>query len=85
MSRSTQTISPDYFEDLYAADIDPWKFASSGYEREKYAQTLAALPEARYPRALEVGCSIGVLTCRQARGGQRSPPPTSPTSTPSCY
>jgi len=62
MSRSTQTISPDYFEDLYAADIDPWKFASSGYEREKYAQTLAALPEARYPRALEVGCSIGVLT-----------------------
>jgi len=62
MSRSTQTLSPDYFEDLYATDIDPWKFASSDYEREKYAETLAALPEARYSRALEVGCSIGVLT-----------------------
>src|ERR1700722_19542894 len=62
MSRSTRTISPDYFEDLYATNIDPWKFASSEYEREKYAQTLAALPEASYGRALEVGCSIGVLT-----------------------
>jgi SAM-dependent methyltransferase len=62
MSRKTQTLSPDYFEDLYASNIDPWKFASSDYERDKYAQTLAALPEGRYHRALEVGCSIGVLT-----------------------
>ena len=66
MSRSTRTISPDYFEDLYATNIDPWKFASSEYEREKYAQTLAALPEASYGRALEVGCSIGVLTYQLA-------------------
>jgi trans-aconitate methyltransferase len=62
MSRNTKTLSPDYFEHLYAADIDPWKFASSDYEREKYAKTLAALPEARYGRALEIGCSIGVFT-----------------------
>jgi 2-polyprenyl-3-methyl-5-hydroxy-6-metoxy-1,4-benzoquinol methylase len=62
MSRKTQTLSPDYFEDLYASNIDPWRFASSDYERDKYAQTLAALPEARFHRALEVGCSIGVLT-----------------------
>jgi 2-polyprenyl-3-methyl-5-hydroxy-6-metoxy-1,4-benzoquinol methylase len=62
MSRRTQTMAPEYFQDLYAHDIDPWKFASSAYEREKYAQTLAALPEARYANALEVGCSIGILT-----------------------
>jgi 2-polyprenyl-3-methyl-5-hydroxy-6-metoxy-1,4-benzoquinol methylase len=67
MSRNTQTLSADYFNDLYAADIDPWKFASSDYEREKYSHTLAALPEARYDRALEVGCSIGVLTHQLAR------------------
>jgi trans-aconitate methyltransferase len=67
MSRNTQTLSPDYFKNLYAADIDPWKFASSDYEREKYSHTLAALPEARYDHALEVGCSIGVLTHQLAR------------------
>jgi trans-aconitate methyltransferase len=62
MSRREQTISPDYFEQLYAGDSDPWKFVSSAYERKKYAATLAALPVDHYPRALEIGCSIGVLT-----------------------
>ena len=62
MSRKTQTLTPEYFEDLYAADGDPWKFASSPYELEKYARTLAALPAPRYGSALEIGCSIGVLT-----------------------
>nr|WP_207191585.1 SAM-dependent methyltransferase [Paracraurococcus ruber] len=56
----------DYFEALYAADPDPWRFASSDYERAKYAATLAALPRPRYRRALEVGCSIGVLTAQLA-------------------
>ena len=62
MSRRTTTIAPDYFDELYAQDSDPWKFATSPYEAEKYARTLAALPEPRYRNALEVGCSIGVLT-----------------------
>jgi predicted TPR repeat methyltransferase len=62
MSRRATTIAPDYFEQLYAQDGDPWKFATSAYEAEKYARTLAALPELRYRNALEVGCSIGVLT-----------------------
>lgn len=56
------TASPEHFDRLYAADPDPWKFATSEYERDKYAATLAALPSARYARAFEVGCSIGVLT-----------------------
>jgi len=62
MSRRTSTIAPDYFEQLYAQDGDPWKFATSAYEAEKYARTLAALPQPRYRNALEIGCSIGVLT-----------------------
>jgi SAM-dependent methyltransferase len=56
------SVPPDYFEALYARDPDPWRFADSGYEREKYAATLAALPHLHYARALELGCSIGVLT-----------------------
>jgi protein-L-isoaspartate O-methyltransferase len=54
----------DYFDRLYAADPDPWGFASRWYERRKYALTLAALPREHYRAALEVGCSIGVLTAQ---------------------
>ncbi|AWN40665.1 SAM-dependent methyltransferase [Methylobacterium durans] len=62
MSRRTASLPPAYFEALYAADPDPWRFATSDYERDKYAATLAALPRPRYASALEIGCSIGVLT-----------------------
>jgi len=57
---------PGYFDALYAADPDPWRFETSAYERDKYDATLAALPRARYRSAVEVGCSIGVLTRRPA-------------------
>ena len=53
---------PAYFERLYQTDPDPWKFASSDYERDKYAATMAVLPERQFTRCFEVGCSIGVLT-----------------------
>ena len=62
MTRRTASIEPAYFEQLYAADPDPWRFATSDYEREKYVATIAALPPGRFARGLEVGCSIGVLT-----------------------
>jgi 2-polyprenyl-3-methyl-5-hydroxy-6-metoxy-1,4-benzoquinol methylase len=62
MSESGQTLLPEYFDALYTADPDPWKFATSPYERDKYALTLEAMPKPRYRSALEVGCSIGVLT-----------------------
>jgi SAM-dependent methyltransferase len=58
----TETLGARYFERLYAADPDPWRFATSPYERAKYTATLAALPRARYQAAFEIGCSIGVLT-----------------------
>lgn len=62
MSEPRQTLKPEYFDALYAADPDPWNFGASPYERAKYALTLNAMPEPRYRSALEVGCSIGVLT-----------------------
>jgi SAM-dependent methyltransferase len=62
MSRRVGTIDRAYFEALYAADPDPWRFATSDYEREKYAASLAALPDPFYQSGLEVGCSIGVFT-----------------------
>lgn len=62
MTRKTDTLPPAYFEDKYKSDIDPWRFRTSAYEREKYAATIGALSSPSYQRALEVGCSIGVLT-----------------------
>lgn len=58
----TGSFAPEYFDRLYAQKPDPWDFASSPYEAKKYKATLAALPRLRYRHALELGCSIGVLT-----------------------
>lgn len=60
--RHEHTLPARYFDDIYAASPDPWRFTTSAYERAKYAATLEALPRPRYQRALEVGCSIGVFT-----------------------
>ena len=60
------TVPQRYFDRIYAGDPDPWRFETSGYERDKYRATIAALPRARYVCALEVGCSVGVLTLELA-------------------
>ncbi|UTT63608.1 bifunctional PIG-L family deacetylase/class I SAM-dependent methyltransferase [Microcella humidisoli] len=52
----------DWLERAYARRDDPWRVESRWYEQRKRAITLASLPARRYGRALEVGCSIGVLT-----------------------
>jgi cyclopropane fatty-acyl-phospholipid synthase-like methyltransferase len=57
---------PLHFEQLYHANPDPWNFATSAYEQQKYDATLEVLGTRRFMRALEVGCSIGVLTERLA-------------------
>lgn len=61
------TLGRDHFEALYAARPDPWRLATSDYERAKYAATLAALPRARYARGFEVGCALGILTAELGR------------------
>ncbi len=61
-----QSLPASYFDNLYSADPDPWKFETSEYEANKYAATIAALPKQRYRSAFEIGCSIGVLTQKLA-------------------
>lgn len=60
------TLSPSYFEQLYSSDRDPWKFETSKYEQLKYRKTIENIPEKSYGDALEIGCSIGVLTAMLA-------------------
>jgi hypothetical protein len=65
--RRRDTLDTDYFKGMYATESDPWHFATSPYERDKYAATLAALPRPHYASALDVGCSIGVFTHQLCR------------------
>lgn len=55
-----------YFERMYAADPDPWDFATRWYDQRKHGLTAAALPRRRYRSAFEPGCSTGGLTERLA-------------------
>lgn len=55
------------FDRLYRESADPWDYETSAYEAEKYARCLALLPPRRFARALEVGCSIGVMSESIAR------------------
>ncbi len=61
-----ESLDAAYFDRMYASNTDPWEFATSAYEAEKYRSTLDALPRARFARGFEIGCSIGVLTARLA-------------------
>ena len=63
---STNTTSAGFFEGLYRRCPDPWQFASSPYEQQRYATVFDALGFRRYARVFEPGCSIGVLTARLA-------------------
>lgn len=63
MSRQSQA----FFEARYRASSDPWHFASSTYELNRYQATLEALSRANYRRGFEPGCSVGVLTAALAR------------------
>jgi len=67
MKTKRDSLAPDYFESLYADDPDPWRFASSAYERNKYETTLAALSGRHFRSAFEVGCSVGILTRQLAQ------------------
>ena len=68
---AAMSLPPSYFEAVYRAHDDPWDFAASPYEAGKYAVTLTVLPRERYSSALEIGCSIGVLTARLAERCER--------------
>jgi len=68
MTEPSQTSVPtQHFEKLYEQSEDPWEYEHGRYEQAKYARTLGALPRRHYPRAFELGCSIGVLTEKLSR------------------
>ena len=60
------SLPPDYFEEMFACNPDPWEFETSPYEFAKFDASIAALGQRRYAQALEVGCATGVLTQRLA-------------------
>jgi 2-polyprenyl-3-methyl-5-hydroxy-6-metoxy-1,4-benzoquinol methylase len=66
MSLTGRSHGPEHFRRLYDANEDPWNYHASDYEKAKRDATIAALGGRRFRSALEVGCSIGVLTRRLA-------------------
>ena len=62
-----KSLTPDFFEQLYRANPDPWQFETSEYEAQKYLATLNALPRNLYHSGFEIGGSIGILTEKLAR------------------
>ena len=56
------SLPQTYFDFVYDNSDDPWNYETSEYEKSKYASTINALPKKFYQNALELGCSIGVLT-----------------------
>jgi 2-polyprenyl-3-methyl-5-hydroxy-6-metoxy-1,4-benzoquinol methylase len=59
---TTEATIEEFFEHKYRAAADPWNFATSPYEQQRYQVILRAIEHRRYRRALEPGCSVGVLT-----------------------
>jgi SAM-dependent methyltransferase len=59
-------VSEAAFEAKYRHSPDPWQFAASPYEQRRYSTLLRSLTQARYSRAFEPGCSVGVLTAALA-------------------
>lgn len=59
-----------HFEGLYRKKIDPWNYAQSHFEQEKYGKTLQAIPEDVH-FICEVGTSEGVFTELLLRRGKR--------------
>ncbi|MCW2525410.1 MAG: Methyltransferase type 12 [Pseudonocardiales bacterium] len=58
------SLSARYFDQMYAADPDPWQIGAGWYETRKRDLVLSLLPEPRYKLALEPGCGNGDLTER---------------------
>ena len=54
------------FDRLYRGGTDPYGLRTRWYEMRKRAIVLAALPRARYARAFEPACGIGVLMVTNA-------------------
>ncbi|MBV0888781.1 nodulation S family protein [Komagataeibacter oboediens] len=68
---SPPSWSRTVFERLHRRRPDPWGVGTRAYEHDKYRQTLAVLSGRHFSFALELGCSIGMMTARLARRCER--------------
>ena len=64
---SAPAARPGYFARLYADSDDPWGLSARYYEQRKRAVVMASLPRARFRRAFEPGCALGLNTVELAR------------------
>ena len=60
------TAGPEYFDEMFRGNDDPWEFRTRWYEVRKRALTLACLPAARFTCAYEPGCANGELSAELA-------------------
>jgi LmbE family N-acetylglucosaminyl deacetylase/protein-L-isoaspartate O-methyltransferase len=63
---ASRSLDREYFDTFYEGRSDPWGFETRWYEERKRALTMASLPRRRFSTALEIGCSIGVLSAELA-------------------
>ncbi len=61
-----ESLTAHFFDLFYDGVADPWGFETRWYESRKRDLTVASLPRPFFVSALEIGCSIGVLTERLA-------------------
>jgi predicted TPR repeat methyltransferase len=66
VSRLHPACTAEAFDRRYVPSPDPWQFANSAYELNRYRVLLKSLTRTRYSRAFEPGCSIGVFTAKLA-------------------
>lgn len=65
-TQKNNSVPAHVFDRIYREEEDPWHYTSSQYEQTKYTLSLATLPRHQYDQALEIGCSIGVMTAMLA-------------------
>jgi 2-polyprenyl-3-methyl-5-hydroxy-6-metoxy-1,4-benzoquinol methylase len=66
MNTTRGSHDQEHFQRIYDASDDPWNYHQSDYEKAKRDATIGALEGRRFSSAIEVGCSIGLLTRRLA-------------------
>jgi len=62
MEKPAKSLDAAFFNEMYRKNEDPWDFENSPYEKEKYEETLKAIPGTSYKNVFEIGCSNGILS-----------------------
>jgi len=62
MEKPAKSLDAAFFNEMYRNNEDPWDFENSPYEKEKYEETLKAIPRSYYQNVFEIGCSNGILS-----------------------